>query len=337
MTTPERQAGPALTGGDGAWIVTVTFAFPVELPGVGPADQAGLGEWLWMRFGDAGLIGIDEGSIGVVEAAAAGLAGSPLVIDTAAAPADRDWVGMAAAGWLDLAFADERSCRAAVAVLEGIAAATALPRPAALPDVEPQRPVAIDGFGWILPPGIPPPDDAAAAGPGLVVIDAGIGFGTGLHATTRMCLRALASWAAGGRLDRVLDVGAGSGILGIAAAMLGATHVDAIEIDRGVHDAIRRNAAASGAAARIHVAETLAAAATGGHAPYDLVVANIVAGVLQDLAEDLVRLVAAGGVIILSGIRADESSTVAARYERLSGRTPLIATEDGWACLTLRG
>lgn len=335
MRSPDTHAGRSDRDGEGAWLVSVTFTPPIELPDVGPTDQAGLGEWLWMRFGDAGLIGIDEGSIDVVEAFAAGVAGSPLVIDTAAAPTERDWIGMAAAGRLALAFTDERSCREAVAVLEGIAGVIALPRAAAIPDAEPQRPVAVDGFGWILPPGTPPPAGGAAPGPGLVVIDAGIGFGTGLHATTRLCLRAIAARAAGGRLDRVLDVGAGSGILGIAAATLGATHVDAIEIDRGVHDAIRRNAAASGVAARIHVAETLFAAAPGGHQPYDLVVANIVAGVLQDLAADLVRLVAAGGVLVLSGILADESPAVAARYDRVGGGTTAVTTEDGWACLTI--
>ncbi|MEI6130430.1 MAG: ATP-binding cassette domain-containing protein, partial [Planctomycetota bacterium] len=79
--------------------------------------------------------------------------------------------------------------------------------------------------------------------PTTIFIDPGAGFGTGLHETTQLCLRALAAWISeGGRIERVLDFGSGSGILGIAAAVRGAAVVHSIEIDSLVHDAIRANA-----------------------------------------------------------------------------------------------
>ena len=74
-------------------------------------------------------------------------------------------------------------------------------------------------------------------------IEPGAGFGTGLHETTQLCLAAIAAWAAGGgQLEEVLDFGSGSGILGIAAAVCGASCVTAVEIDTRVHHAILANA-----------------------------------------------------------------------------------------------
>jgi ribosomal protein L11 methyltransferase len=333
------------------WVAVVECAASVDVPELGPVDRAEFAEWLWARFGEKGLVGIDEGSVDATAAAAAGLAESALVIDVAAAPAERDWVA-AAAGPLELVFDDERSCREAVAALAALPGVRAAPRRAVASPLEPQPPVAVEGFGWILPPGARAPAGDPSPGSHRVFLDAGAGFGTGLHPTTQLCLREIARHVAdGGRLDRVLDCGAGSGVLGIAAATLGAAHVDAIEIDTGVHGAIRGNSTASGVASRVHVAETLPATGVAGTPPqpYDLVLANIVAGVLLDLAAPIAAGVATGGRLVLSGLRAGEVDEVAARYEAaLAGRgpgdtarpsagsagaRPRSETEDGWWCL----
>lgn len=327
------------------WLVAVAVAGPLALPEVGPADAAELVEWLWMRLGDDGLVGIDEGSVDVAEAVAAGLAAGPVVIDAAAAPADRDWVAAGPRRVIDLAFADERAARAAAALLAAVAGLRVEPpRPVVAPAPVTQEPLAVPGFGWILPPGGTVPaaaDDAekaAAAGAARVFIDAGSGFGTGLHPTTRLCLRAIAGHVArGGGLDRVLDCGAGSGILGIAAAALGAAAVDAVEIDAGVHAAIRANAALNGVAARLRIAGTLAGLGPPPSRGYDLVVANIVAAVLDDLAASLAELLAPGGLLVVSGLLAAETPAVAARYARLCGVRAAVTAEGDWRCLSFPG
>jgi ribosomal protein L11 methyltransferase len=273
-----------------------------------------------------------------------------MVIDAAAAPTDRDWVTDLSRGEITLVFDCEASARAAADSLASHGGMRVEP-PREAPPVEPLpiAPLAVPGFGWVLPPGAPPPE-GVRPDDGLVVIDAGSGFGTGRHATTRLCLEALACHRRAGRpLDRVLDLGAGSGILGLAAARLGARRIDALEIDAGVHAAIRHNAALNGVEDRVRILSDLESIPTGpqGAAHYDLVFANIVPRVLLALADTIHRLVDRGGVVVLSGLReprqgdpplgpeASESAAVVARYASLFGAAPLVTADAGWLCLVL--
>ncbi|MBI4216802.1 MAG: 50S ribosomal protein L11 methyltransferase [Chloroflexi bacterium] len=136
----------------------------------------------------------------------------------------------------------------------------------------------------------------------VVELDPGIAFGTGLHPTTRMCLALLEQRLRPG--DRVLDLGTGSGILAIAAAGLGAAHIDARDVDPVAVKAARENAAKNGVEGLIQVSEgTLAP-----HPPldtafptYELVLANIYTNVLTALAESLARALAPEGSLIISG------------------------------------
>jgi len=324
---------PAVT-----WCVDLDVDATVELPASPAVARETFLEWLW-GVAD-GLVGVDEGAVDVVEAASLGLVESPLVIDAAAAPADRDWVGSLATARIACAFESETAAREAATWLAGLRGCrVAAIRAATAGDAAAWRdafgPIDVAGFGTVRPAWEP---GTAGCGPdgATIYIEPGVGFGTGLHETTRLCLAALAACRHdGGPFDRVLDFGSGSGILGIAAAVLGAREVDAVEIDANVHGAIRANAARNGSEDRVRVAAVLPTVAAG----YDVVVANIVADVLVDHAAGLCARLRCGpegrlaGGLVLSGLRGDEAGRVANHYRGLLGTTPRLATLGAWHCL----
>lgn len=152
----------------------------------------------------------------------------------------------------------------------------------------------------------------AADGEVVVELDPGMAFGTGTHATTRAVLEEMQALAdAGRRFDRVLDVGAGSGILAIAAIKLwGATAV-AIDNDQVALDACLDNAAKNGVGGKM-TADKLSLADEPG--TYPLVLANIQAHVLRELRDALCASVAAGGTLILSGILTPQAAALAEEF-----------------------
>lgn len=143
----------------------------------------------------------------------------------------------------------------------------------------------------------------------LVVVDPGMAFGTAEHATTRGCLRLLDRFVKGG--ERVADVGAGSGILSIAAAGLGADQVVAVEGDPWACEAIRENAELNGVSHRIRLLCRMVDPAFLPHeAPFDGIVANIESGVILPLLPGFRAGLAAGGWLIVSGILATERDRI---------------------------
>jgi ribosomal protein L11 methyltransferase len=162
------------------------------------------------------------------------------------------------------------------------------------------------------------PADATA----LVRIDPGMAFGTGSHPTTRLVLRFLERRVRGG--ERVLDYGCGSGILAIAAAKLGAGPLDAVDIDAQAVDVTRTNARANGVALRAALVPSLAPGR------YDLVVANILAQPLIELAPELAARTRAGGRIALSGILDSQAEEVRCAYMAAFDMT-IGEQEEGWA------
>lgn len=135
----------------------------------------------------------------------------------------------------------------------------------------------------------------------VIVVDPGMAFGTAEHGTTRGCLRLLDGAVRTG--DRVLDVGAGSGILSVAAALLGAAEVLAVEGDPLAEDALRENLAVNGVSDRVRYERTWADVSyLESRGPVDGVVANIEAGVLTPLLPGFARALKPGGWLILSGI-----------------------------------
>ncbi|MHB0884960.1 MAG: 50S ribosomal protein L11 methyltransferase [Bacillota bacterium] len=136
----------------------------------------------------------------------------------------------------------------------------------------------------------------------VIVLDPGMAFGTGTHATTAGCLLFLEEVMAGG--ERVIDVGTGSGVLAVAAAKLGAASVASVDLDEASIIAAEANVLENGVADRVSVAMGDAGAFLDGFAPgaADLVAANLVAGLLVRFAGGIARVLRPGGLVIGSGI-----------------------------------
>lgn len=161
-------------------------------------------------------------------------------------------------------------------------------------------------------------------------LDPGMAFGTGLHPTTRGCLTLLQ--AVTPMPQRVLDVGCGSGILAIAALRLGAAHATGLDTDPVAVEATLANAAANGVAERLEAHRgSLPAAAAGP--PYPLVLANLVAALLVELAAPLAVHTARGGLLVASGIVAPRAAEVVGAFER-AGFAIAERLDDGeWVSL----
>jgi ribosomal protein L11 methyltransferase len=199
-------------------------------------------------------------------------------------------------------------------------------------------PTWVTGDLVVCPAWVDPPSVAGDQPVTVVRIEPGSTFGVGDHPTTVLSLRALRSLVFPGAT--VLDVGCGSGVLSIAAVLLGAVRADAIDISPAVLEIVPANAALNGVTGRVQVSTTLLAelvdAATDGpdELGYDIVVANILAPTLVELAPHLVRALAPAGVLVVSGVLDERHDHV------LAALAPLVpvetTTRDGWACVTLR-
>jgi ribosomal protein L11 methyltransferase len=205
-------------------------------------------------------------------------------------------------------------------------------QPAAVPEVDwvarfREAFSAFDVAGFRVVPAWEAP---AALPPDVLVVDPGRAFGTGTHETTQLCLRAVAELAPRG-LRRVLDLGCGTGLLGIAAARLGAGLVVALDHDPEAVAAARRHAALNRVALALVRGDGGGALRPGS---FDLVLANLAAAVLVERRQEVAALVAPGGAAVLSGLLAEERHELAeafGRYGRVEARV------DGeWAALLLR-
>ena len=168
----------------------------------------------------------------------------------------------------------------------------------------------------------------------VIVMDPGMAFGTGHHATTALCVAMIDKALRQCPEKRVLDVGTGTGILAMAAMLFGASSVTAIDNDEEAVSAAIENAAFNGMAATIDVSGKLIDQLTGS---FDLVVANIIHDALYAMVEDFARLVKPDGFLILSGILLENQvDSIQGRY-REYGFSLVEQQEQGeWAALWLR-
>jgi len=174
---------------------------------------------------------------------------------------------------------------------------------------------------------------ADAAGDGRrLIVDPGQAFGTGTHESTRLCLAALEALCAARRPRRVLDVGTGSGILAIAARLLGAGTAVGIEIDADALPAARDHAALNGVAVHLVRGDGARAVRPGA---FDLVLANIAAPLLVDHARELAEACRPGGDLVLSGVLRDDVAAVRGAFTAFADSID-VRTDGEWAALVLR-
>jgi ribosomal protein L11 methyltransferase len=176
---------------------------------------------------------------------------------------------------------------------------------------------------WVCPGGRPAPDPEAV----VLELDPGLAFGTGTHQTTAMCLEWLDATRLAGRT--VLDFGCGSGILALAALKLGAASASATDIDPQALLATRENALRNRLESRIRISSPDALPEES----WDIVLANILAGPLIELAARLAASTRAGGALLLAGMLESQAKSVADAYRPWFHMSE-FASREGWTALT---
>jgi ribosomal protein L11 methyltransferase len=187
------------------------------------------------------------------------------------------------------------------------------------------RPLAVGRRLLVAPPwDVPDAPDRE-----VLVVEPGMAFGTGQHATTRTCLEEIEALVDAGGVGSAIDVGTGSGVLAAALARLGVRRVAAFDVDRAVLPLARRNLVGNRAGRVALFCGTTAAV----RSRFDLVVANILAETLVGEAAALAGLVAPGGRLVLSGILEEQAPPVLAAFP--GWRSTHERTESPWRTLRL--
>ena len=165
------------------------------------------------------------------------------------------------------------------------------------------KPIKVGSNLWVCPSWCEPTEPSARN----IVLDPGLAFGTGTHATTHMCL----NWLSEQHLDQqtVLDYGSGSGILAIAAIFSGAIHADAVDIDPLAVDACIENAERNNVSDKMSAYLPTTLPQKTLH-QYDLVIANILAEVIIELRETLISNLKPNGTLLLTGILSTQAKQV---------------------------
>ena len=167
----------------------------------------------------------------------------------------------------------------------------------------------------------------------VVELDPGAAFGTGQHATTSLCIRALEDLVRPGMT--VFDVGTGSGVLAIVAAKLGAKRVEAVDFDPVAVRVARENVRQNGAEGIVHTERSDLLKSVEGKA--DLIIANIIADIIVRLFGEVKGSLAAGGTMLLSGIIEDRLADVVEAAALHGFSVEKIEQEKGWAAVVVKG
>lgn len=167
----------------------------------------------------------------------------------------------------------------------------------------------------------------------LIEINPGWAFGTGSHVTTKLCIKALEEISKERKLERVLDVGCGSGVLGICAVALGATMALAMDIDATSAGEARINVEQNGLSPNI---EVLCGSLELTHDNFDVVIANILTDSIVLLSEELKARLKADGLLLLSGIHDARKEKVIHRFRALGLFLDKELSEEGWVALLFK-
>jgi ribosomal protein L11 methyltransferase len=186
-------------------------------------------------------------------------------------------------------------------------------------------PIHIGKNIWVVPSWHEAPDPDAL----ILELDPGLAFGTGSHPTTRLCMEWLEANAPAGL--SVLDYGCGSGILAMVAKKLGATPVVGVDIDPQAIESARDNSLRNHCDIDYYLPDAYESRVNA--APYDVVVANILSGPLKIMAPMLTAQIAAGGMLVLSGILERQADEVIAAYSSHI-KLAVWAERDGWIALS---
>jgi len=191
------------------------------------------------------------------------------------------------------------------------------------------KPMQFGARFWICPTEQAVPDEQAIT----LRLDPGLAFGTGNHATTAQCLSWLGRHSEASLTpfsgQQVIDYGCGSGVLAIAALLLGATQAWAVDIDEQALLATRSNAEQNGVTDRLQVGQPALVATMSA----DILMANILFKPLMELADSLADKVKAGGRLLLSGILEEQMDPLRLRYNAHFKFEP-SQIQDGWAMMT---
>lgn len=346
MVRPVNQAAaiPLQTEQSGGLLTyqfRVSLHQSIEIQGSRMDRESFLG-WVWARFGSQGLLGIHEGTILSEEAETQGLTTDSWTVDSGPAPRSRDWIASQNQMSAEFYFETPEGARQAWEVLK-------TSHDLEISEIEKQAPrdwnaewrasflksgagISVPPFWRIFPPWIEEP--RKASGEYALKINPGAGFGTGTHETTQLCLQALGEISKRKSLNNqnVLDFGSGSGILAIGASLLGA-RVHAVEIDPLAVENARDNSAFNQVETRIHYALNMEELP----GPFDVILANILRTILLEFANPLVKRLASGGSLVLSGLIESDVEGVSDTYCALLGRSPRLEVQGEWRALIWEG
>lgn len=227
---------------------------------------------------------------------------------------------------LEAGFPTVADAEAAAAAVPGLTVVDAGPALEAALDawMAHARPVRAGGF-HVRPSWLAAADDPPVAGERVVVLDPSRAFGSGDHPSTRACLEAVARLVGAG--TSVLDVGCGTGVLAIAAALAGATPVVALDVDPVAVDATSANAARNGVAV-----DAVVGSAGDVAGRFDVVLANIGAATALELASDLAARCSPDGRLVVAGLYADRANDLARGLDGAGFVEEDRTVDDGWAC-----
>jgi ribosomal protein L11 methyltransferase len=170
----------------------------------------------------------------------------------------------------------------------------------------------------------------------VVTIQPSMGFGTGHHASTRLCLELLQTCPLKGR--SLLDVGTGSGVLAIAACRLGADRVVAVDVDGDALASARENVRQNQAEDAIELVVLDATRGVAGlQEAFDVVVGNLTGSLIERIATDLAGWVAPGGALLVSGFQTGEAAKVGEALARAGLAPEASVSESDWAALRMTG